>query len=109
MPVINSIAARKEEMTAWRRDLHAHPELGFEEVRTSAIVAEKLASWGIEVHRGLAKTGVIGTLRSGTAGRSIGLRADMDALDVHETNKFGHASTITRPPPSFSSAGWKMK
>ncbi|MGO1075715.1 M20 aminoacylase family protein [Inquilinus sp. CA228] len=94
MPVINSIAARKEEMTAWRRDLHAHPELGFEEVRTSAIVAEKLASWGIEVHRGLAKTGVVGVLKGRTdGGRTIGLRADMDCLPMQEVNDFAHKST----------------
>ena len=95
MPVINSIADRKEEMTAWRRDIHAHPELGFEEVRTSAIVAEKLASWGIEVHRGWAKTGVIGVLKGRTdSGRSIGLRADMDCLPMDEVNDFPHRSTV---------------
>ena len=94
MPVINRIADFHQEMTAWRHDIHSHPETAFEEVRTAEVVAKKLESWGIEVHRGLAKTGVIGTLRSGTSGRSIGLRADMDALDVHETNEFGHASTI---------------
>ena len=94
MPVINRIADFHQEMTAWRHDIHSHPETAFEEVRTAEVVAKKLESWGIEVHRGLAKTGVIGTLRAGTSGRSIGLRADMDALDVHETNKFGHASTI---------------
>ena len=94
MPVINRIADFHDEMTEWRHDIHSHPETAFEEVRTAEVVAKKLESWGIEVHRGLARTGVVGTLRSGTSGRSIGLRADMDALDVHETNKFGHASTI---------------
>ena len=73
-----------DTMIALRRDIHAHPELGFEEVRTSAIVAEKLAEAGIEVHRGLGKTGVVGTLRVGDGRRRIGLRADMDALAMPE-------------------------
>ena len=80
-------------MTAWRRDIHAHPELGFEEVRTSELVAEKLKSWGLEVHKGLGKTGVVGTLRVGNDTRSIGLRADMDALPMPEANEFEHRST----------------
>ena len=73
-----------DAMIALRRDLHAHPELGFEEVRTSEIVARMLAEAGIEVHRGLGKTGVVGTLRIGDGARSIGLRADMDALAMPE-------------------------
>lgn len=73
-----------EAMTALRRDFHAHPELGFEEVRTSAVVAEKLAEAGIEVHRGLGKTGVVGTLKIGNGTRRIALRADMDALAMPE-------------------------
>jgi len=72
----------------------ATPETAFEEVRTADIVADKLKSFGLEVHRGLAKTGVVGVLRAGTSKRAIGLRADMDALDVHETNDFDHKSTI---------------
>ena len=63
MPVINRIADFHEEITGWRRDIHAHPETAFEEKRTSDIVAEKLSGWGIEVHRGLATTGVVGTLK----------------------------------------------
>ncbi len=94
MPVLNRIAAFAAEMTAWRQDIHAHPELGFEEQRTSDIVAQKLAEWGIEVHRGLAGTGVVGVLRAGSGGRSIGLRADMDALAMPEENDFPHRSTI---------------
>ena len=94
MPVNNSIAAFAEEMTAWRRDIHAHPELRFEEHRTSDLVARKLAEWGIEVHRGIAGTGVVGVLRSGNSGRSIGLRADMDALPMPEETGLPHASTI---------------
>src|ERR1700732_4069567 len=94
MPVINRIATFHKDMTAWRHDIHSHPETAFEEVRTADVVAEKLKSFGLEVHRGLAKTGVVGVLRSGTSKRAIGLRADMDALDVHETNSFDHKSTI---------------
>src|SRR5215510_7534515 len=94
MPVINRIASFHKDMTGWRHDIHSHPETAFEEVRTADIVAEKLKSFGLEVHRGLAKTGVVGVLRSGTSQRAIGLRADMDALDVHETNDFAHKSTI---------------
>jgi len=92
VPVINSIAALTPEITAWRRDFHTHPELGFEEVRTSQIVAEKLASWGIEVTTGIATTGVVGTLKVGTSSRAIGIRADMDALPMTEFNGFEHAS-----------------
>jgi hippurate hydrolase len=83
---LERISGFKDELAAWRQDLHAHPELGFEEERTSAIVAEKLASWGIEVHRGVGKTGVVGVLRGkGGNYRRIGLRADMDALPIEET------------------------
>ena len=84
------------EMTEWRRDFHAHPEIGFEEERTSAIVAQKLEEFGIEVHRGLGKTGVVGVLRgqgsSSGGNRAIGLRADMDALPMTEFNDFAHKS-----------------
>ena len=69
--VIPEIAANHDEMTAWRRDIHAHPELGFEEVITSELVAKKQKSWGLEVHKGLGKTGVVGTLRVGNDTRSI--------------------------------------
>ena len=94
MPINNRIAAFQDDMTAWRRDIHAHPELGFEEERTSDIVAAKLAEFGITVHRGLGGTGVVGTLKGlGTgSGRTIGLRADMDALPMPEANDFDHAS-----------------
>src|SRR5258706_3089421 len=94
MPVINRIASFHKDMTARRHDIHSHPETAFEEVRTADVVAEKLKSFGLEVHRGLAKTGVVGVLRSGTSRVAIGLRAAMDALDVHETNDFDHKSTI---------------
>ena len=78
---------------AIRRDIHAHPELGFEEHRTSEMVARLLQEWGIEVHRGIAGTGLVGVLRRGTGTRTIGLRADMDALPLHEANEFAHKST----------------
>ena len=92
MPVLNSIAADAPLLTEWRQDLHAHPELGFNEHRTSDVVAGKLASWGIEVTRGIATTGLVGTLRRGSSGRAIGIRADMDALPMEEANEFGHRS-----------------
>ena len=93
MPVIEPIARLQEEMTRWRRDLHAHPELGFEENRTAEMVAEKLRGFGLEVHRGIGTTGVVGVLRAGGAKRSVGLRADMDALPIQEENSFAHRST----------------
>ena len=92
MPIVNRIAAFHDEMTAWRRDIHRHPETAFEEFRTADIVAKTLESFGIEVHRGLAKTGVVGTLKVGQGERAIGLRADMDALHIHEANAFDHRS-----------------
>jgi amidohydrolase len=96
MAIINRIGDFHEEMTAWRRDLHAHPELGFEERRTAAFVAGKLDSFGFdEVHTGIAKTGVVGVLRAGNGARAIGLRADMDALPIHETTGRPYASTVS--------------
>jgi len=92
MAVINRIAGFAQEMAEWRHDIHAHPETAFEEHRTADVVATKLKSFGLEVHRGLAGTGVVGTLRRGNSKRAIGLRADMDALHIHEANTFDHAS-----------------
>ena len=92
MPIADRIAQMHSELTEWRRDLHAHPELGFEETRTSDLVAARLAAFGCEVHRGVGKTGVVGTLRAGASARSIGLRADMDALPIAEANVFAHRS-----------------
>lgn len=86
MPIINSIAALEEQMTEWRRDFHMHPELAYQEVRTSGKVAEMLESWGIEVTKGLGKTGVVGVIKGSGDGPSIGLRADMDALPIDEMN-----------------------
>ena len=93
MPVINRIAEFHQEIGTWRRDLHRHPETAFEEHRTSDFVAGKLAEWGIEVHRGLAGTGVVGFLHGQQdSGRRIGLRADLDALHILELNDFEHKS-----------------
>jgi hippurate hydrolase len=92
IPHIESYAS---ELTAIRRDLHAHPELGFEEHRTSDVVAEKLATWGIAVHRGLGGTGVVGVLQGkGQGNRAIGLRADMDALPMEEETDLPWRSTV---------------
>jgi amidohydrolase len=86
-------AASAAELTAIRRDIHRHPETAFEEQRTAQIVADKLQSWGIEIHRGLATTGVVGTLKGRRPGqKTIGLRADMDALHLQEKNDFDYAS-----------------
>jgi hippurate hydrolase len=85
MHVPHLINLLHSEMTAWRQDLHAHPELGFEEHRTSEFVAGKLAEFGCEVHRNIGKTGVVGVLKTGN-GPSIGLRADMDALPRTNTD-----------------------
>ncbi|MFY7983952.1 MAG: amidohydrolase, partial [Burkholderiaceae bacterium] len=92
MKLIESILADVPAITAIRRDIHAHPELCFQEVRTADVVAQALQSWGIEVHRGLGTTGVVGTIRNGSSQRAIGLRADMDALPMTEHNRFPHAS-----------------
>ncbi len=82
----------QDELVAIRRDLHAHPELGMEEYRTAEIVAQKLAEWGIEVHRGVGKTGVVGVLRNGNGQAAVGLRADMDALPIQEVTGLPYAS-----------------
>jgi amidohydrolase len=92
MKVIDSLVTQAAGMASIRRDIHAHPELCFQEVRTADIVAAKLTEWGIPIHRGLGKTGVVGIVKSGTGNRSIGLRADMDALPMQEFNTFDHAS-----------------
>ena len=92
MKVIESIAANAAGIAAIRRDIHAHPELCFEEVRTADVVAARLTEWGIPIHRGLGRTGVVGIIKAGTSSRAIGLRADMDALPMQEFNTFAHAS-----------------
>ena len=90
-PIIDHIAPYVPELTAIRRDIHAHPEIGMEEYRTSELVAKQLEAWGVEVHRGVGKTGVVGVLRNG-AGPAIGLRADMDALPIHEQTNLEYSS-----------------
>ena len=92
MNLIESMAAQAADITALRRDIHAHPELCFQEERTAELVARSLTEWGIEVHRGLGTTGVVGVIRQGSSARAIGLRADMDALPMTEHNTFAHAS-----------------
>ena len=87
-----ALVAQADTFVALRRDLHRHPELGFEELRTSALVAEKLSEWGYAVTRGLGGTGVVGQLRRGTGQRRLGLRADMDALPIRETTGLPYAS-----------------
>ena len=92
MKVLDAIATQASSIAAIRRDIHAHPELCFEEIRTADLVAQKLTEWGIPIHRGMGKTGVVGILKNGTSDRAIGLRADMDALPMQEFNQFAHAS-----------------
>ncbi len=104
MPIHNRIADFHADMTAWRRHIHANPETAFEEFETSDFVARKLQEFGIEVHRGLAGTGVVGVLHgaAGPNGRAIGLRADMDALNMTEENGFAHRS---RKPGKMHACG----
>jgi hippurate hydrolase len=93
MQLIESILADAAAITAIRRDIHAHPELCFQEERTADVIARALTDWGIPVHRGLGKTGVVGIVKNGTSSRAVGLRADIDALPMTEHNTFAHAST----------------
>jgi len=92
MQLIESILADAAAITTLRRDIHAHPELCFEEVRTADVIAKALTDWGIPIHRGLGKTGVVGIVKNGTSNRAVGLRADIDALPMTEHNQFAHAS-----------------
>ena len=90
--ILSALQARADTFTALRRDIHQHPEIGFEEFRTSDLVAERLARWGYAVTRGLGGTGVVGQLKRGNGSRKLGLRADMDALPIQETTGLPHAS-----------------
>ena len=92
MTIDERISRMQDQLMQWRRDIHAHPELGFEETRTAGLVAERLASFGVEVHRGVGRTGVVGVLRAGKGAKSVGLRADMDALPIQEANNFAYRS-----------------
>ena len=93
MKLLEPFLSWQSEMQAIRRDIHAHPELCYEEQRTANVVAETLQKWGIPIHRGLGGTGVVGIITGRTPGKSaIGLRADIDALPMQELNTFEHAS-----------------
>ncbi len=92
MQLIESILADAASIATLRRDIHAHPELCFEEQRTSDVIAKALTDWGIPIQRGLGKTGVVGIIKGGTSTRALGLRADIDALPMTERNQFAHAS-----------------
>jgi hippurate hydrolase len=92
MSVLHALQTRAAPFVALRRDLHRHPELGLQEFRTSQVLAEQLESWGYRVTRGLATTGLVAQLKRGSGGKRLGLRADMDALPIHETNDFEHCS-----------------
>ena len=92
MKLVPEVEALRPQMREWRHHLHAHPETAFEETQTAAYVADKLKAFGLEVHTGLAKTGVVGVLRQGGSDRAIGLRADLDALHIQEATGAPHAS-----------------
>jgi amidohydrolase len=102
MNLIPEIKAYWPDLTRIRRNLHEHPEIGFQEWRTSALVADTLAQWGIEVHRNIGGTGVVGVIHGLTTGRMIGLRADMDALPMQEANDLPYRS---RTPDAFHGCG----
>ena len=90
--LVGALRVQADEFVALRHDIHRHPELGFQEFRTSDLVAQRLQAWGYEVARGLGGTGVVGQLRRGNGKRRLGLRADMDALPIHEATGLPHAS-----------------
>ena len=92
MNLLEPILADAAEIARIRRDIHAHPELCFQEERTADVIAKALTDWGIPIHRGLGKTGVVGIVKAGTSPRAVGLRADIDALPMTEHNRFAHAS-----------------
>lgn len=94
-PLLSAVQALAPEFVGIRHQIHAFPELAFEELRTSDLVAERLQSWGYEVHRGLGSTGVVGRLKKGQGSRSIGIRADMDALPIQEKTGLPYASTLS--------------
>lgn len=103
--VLSQIKPFEETMVAWRHDLHLHPEIGLEEHRTYDNIARTLAGIGYEVHRNVGKTGVVGRLAVGDSKRSIGLRADMAAIPIEETNQFSHRSTVTGRMPACGHDG----
>ncbi len=93
MKLIDGIVADAQAIATIRRDIHAHPELCFQEQRTSDLIAAALTEWGIPIHRGMGTTGVVGIVKNGSSNRAVGLRADIDALPMTEHNRFAHAST----------------
>ncbi|MEM8871546.1 MAG: amidohydrolase, partial [Pseudomonadota bacterium] len=95
MPVLNRIAEFQDEMTAWRKHLHAHPEMGYETVETAAFVADRLREFGVdEIHTGVAENGLVALIHGQGTGPVVGLRADMDALPIQEVNDLPHKSTV---------------
>jgi hippurate hydrolase len=94
MKLVPSIVDAQSEIMSWRRAIHSHPELAFEESRTSDFIAAKLENWGVKVTRGIGSTGIVGTLSVGSSNRCLGLRADIDALPIEELNQFPHRSQI---------------
>src|SRR5574337_6028 len=117
MELVDTLKLRQSHLAAVRRDIHAHPELAFEEHRTAELVASRLEALGLETHRGIGRTGVVGALRAGASNRAIGLRADMDALPITERNDFPHhsrnpgrmhpAATTAIPPCCWARpSGW---
>src|SRR3546814_7532819 len=103
MKLIDAFSPWLTELTAIRHSIHAWPELGFQENRTADTVANQLHDWGIETHRGLGVTGVVGIIAGNAPGGAIGLRADMDALPMTEANTFAHASRKDRKRPRLNS------
>ena len=96
MPIVDRIGEFHDEMTTWRRDIHTHPELEFDEHRTSDLVATRFEAFGLEVYHGIGRTGVAGALRVGNSPRSVGLRADMDALPIQAARPLALASSPNR-------------
>jgi metal-dependent amidase/aminoacylase/carboxypeptidase family protein len=93
MSALLDLSGMRDDLVALRHHIHAHPETAFDEKRTSDLVASNPSAFGLDVYRGLGGTGVVGTLKVGTSDKAIGLRADMDALFIHEANDFAHRST----------------
>ena len=109
MKLIDPILQFQNELKLIRRSIHANPELSYEEFKTADLVAEKLTEWGIPIIRGLGGTGVVGVISSGSSKRSVGLRADMDALPLQELNQFAHKSVNPGTMHPFGNNGHTHK